>query len=65
MRLLRHSLARLACGANMVCTQTRSTELGRLPSPAAGDSLDLLDIGGQLVEPTRTSMPEAGPSRIR
>jgi len=35
MRLLRHSLARLACGANMVCTQTRSTELDR-PAKSGG-----------------------------
>ena len=33
MRLLRHNLARLACGANMVCTQMRSTELGRHAKP--------------------------------
>jgi len=33
MRLLQHSLARLACGANMVCTQMRSTELGRHAKP--------------------------------
>jgi hypothetical protein len=26
---------------------------------------DFLEIGGQLVEPTRTSMPAAGSSRIR
>ena len=33
MRLLRHNLAHLAFGANMVCPQMRSTELGRHAKP--------------------------------